>query len=136
VLPNIFPEALTLIDSLKSQSHPLLIISATVAFIVKKVASRIGIDHAIGIDLIMNGNYYSHQIAGIPSYQEGKIQRLKDWIAESDSDFDAIHFYTDSINDLPLCQYADHTYLINPCTQLRNKAEQYKDWVIYNWGQS
>lgn len=134
VLPNIFPEALALIRSLREENTPLLIISATVTFIVKKVAQSIGIDQAIGIDLSMNNDCYSNQVAGIPSYREGKIQRLKNWVETNQTSFDAIHFYTDSINDLPLCLYADHIYLINPCSQLRDKALQYDDWQIYSWG--
>lgn len=134
VLPNVFPEALSLIKSLKEKEMPLLVISATVTFIVKKVANKIGIDQAIGINLAVENNCYTNKVIGIPSYREGKIQRLKDWFAESELFYDDIHFYTDSINDLPLCEYADHVYLINPCGQLLKKAEQYKDWVIYHWG--
>ncbi len=134
VLPNVFPEAIKLIHSLKEQNIPLLVISATVTFIVKRVAQRIGISDAIGIDLAMNESSYSNQVTGVASYREGKILRLKEWLAQNDTIFDEIHFYTDSINDLPLCEYADYTYLINPCDQLLDKAKQNEDWKIYNWG--
>ena len=134
VMPKVFPEALTLINKLRADNIPLLIISATVTFIVKKVAKKLGIDHAIGIDLLMENNGYSNKVSGIPSYREGKIQRLKSWVDENDISFDSIHFYTDSINDLPLCLYADHTYLINPCAQLSEQAKQHNQWQIYHWG--
>ena len=133
ILPRIFPEALALIDSLKAKKTALVIVSATVTFIVKKVAQRIGINEAIGIDLKMNEHFYSTDVSGIPSYREGKIQRLKNWVSQSNNHFDKIHFYTDSINDLPLCLYADYTYLINPCEQLRNEAKGHSDWTIYHW---
>lgn len=134
VLPNVFPEALTLINQLKKDKIPLLIISATVTFIVKKVATQLGINHAIGIDLLTQNDCYSEQISGIASYREGKIKRLKNWVEETNINFDDIHFYTDSINDLPLCLYADYAYLINPCIQLREQQKQHTQWQIYQWG--
>jgi len=134
ILPKVFPEALSLINSLKANNTALVIVSATVTFIVKKVAQRIGINEAIGIDLKMNQHFYSTEVLGIPSYREGKIQRLKNWISQNDISFNDIHFYTDSINDLPLCLYADYTYLINPCEQLKNEAKGHSDWITYHWG--
>ena len=134
VLPLVFPEALTLIKALKSKHLSLLIISATVSFIVQKVAKHLGIEQAIGIDLQLNNGCYSNKVEGVPSYREGKITRLKSWVSESSIRFDKISFYTDSINDLPLCEYADHVYLINPCEQLLSKAQQHKDWTIYHCG--
>jgi len=134
VMPVVFPEALNLVNKLKADNVPLLIISATVTFIVKKVAQKLGIKHAIGIDLCMENGCYSSKVSGVASYREGKIQRLKAWVADNDIHFDDIHFYTDSINDLPLCLYADHTYLINPCAQLMEQAKQHQDWQIYRWG--
>ncbi len=81
---------------------------------------------------VVNG-YYTSKIEGTPSYREGKIRRLKDWVEQGNNDYNPIHFYTDSINDLPLCEYSDYAYLINPCTQLKEAAKG-KDWEIYNWG--
>ncbi|TEW55324.1 HAD family hydrolase [Psychromonas sp. RZ22] len=134
ILPNVFSEAKTLIFQLKENEVPLLIISATVSFIVKKVAKQLGIEHAIGIDLLMKNNCYSSQVDGVASYREGKVQRLKKWIEINTIEFQSIHFYTDSINDLPLCLYADHTYLINPCEQLIEQKKNHDHWQVYKWG--
>jgi HAD superfamily hydrolase (TIGR01490 family) len=134
VLPSVFPEALSLIFQLKEDKIPLLIISATVSFIAIKVAKQLGIENVIGIDLLMVNKCYSSQIDGVASYREGKIQRLKSWIEENQRSFGDIHFYTDSINDLPLCLYADHTYLINPCAQLSEQKKQHLQWQVYQWG--
>ncbi|PKF61630.1 HAD-IB family hydrolase [Psychromonas sp. psych-6C06] len=134
VLPRVFPEALALIQQLKEGKVPLLIISATVTFIVQKVATCLGIEHAIGIDLHLEDRCYSHRVSGIASYREGKIERLNHWLEAEQFDFEEIHFYTDSINDLPLCLYADHAYLINPCTQLSAQQKINKQWLVYEWG--
>jgi len=133
VKQRLFSEAKHLIDSLTEQNQPMLIISATASFIVSKVARSIGITEAIGIDMIVKDGCYTSQIEGIPSYREGKIQRLKNWVEKGGDEYNPIHFYTDSINDLPLCEYSDFAYLINPCPQLKD-ASKNKDWEIYHWG--
>lgn len=133
VNPKVFTEARSLIDELSVKSQPMLIISATVSFIVKKVALSLGITEAIGIDMQVKNDRYTSKIEGIPSYREGKIRRLKDWVGGTSDKYNPVHFYTDSINDLPLCEYSDYAYLINPCPQLKEAASN-KPWEIYHWG--
>jgi HAD superfamily hydrolase (TIGR01490 family) len=133
VLPKLFGEARTLIEELSQRNVPMLIVSATVTFIVSKVGQQIGISNALGIDLVEESGCYTSRIDGVPSYREGKINRLKSWIAAQSQPFSEIHFYTDSINDLPLCLHADHVYLINPAEKLRQHAEGKQHWQIYSW---
>ncbi len=132
VEPRVFKEAQTLLADLQQKQIPIVIISATVSFIVTQVAQALGIEQALGIDMAIINNRYSADIVGIPSYREGKIARLEDWMNHQDTEFSPLHFYTDSINDLPLCKYADHAYLINPCPQLEHAAQE-QDWPIYHW---
>ena len=105
----------------------MLMISASVTFLVAAVGKQIGITHALGIDLQVENNCYTSCIQGIPSYREGKVTRLEQWLASKADQYTDIHFYTDSINDLPLCEFADHAYLVNPCPQL---AEHGKNVII------
>lgn len=67
------------------------------------VAAALEIDQALGIDVAMVDGGYSGEITGIPSYQQGKVARLAQW-REAHPQYDGeVTFYTDSINDLPLC---------------------------------
>jgi len=134
ILPLVFPEALTLVKSLKERGIACLVISATVTFIVKKVAQAIGIEDALGIDLVSKDSCYLNQVTGIATYREGKILRLQQWLTEQANTFDEIHFYSDSINDLPLCEYADYAYLVNPCKRLSAEALKHPEWQIFDWG--
>ncbi|WP_105901181.1 HAD family hydrolase [Vibrio gangliei] len=133
ILPRLFPQAQALITTLKQKSNTMLIISASVSFLVQAVARRIGIQHAIGIDLVIQNNHYTPAISGTASYQQGKVIRLKQWCEQHPTEFSEVHFYTDSINDLPLCEYADHAYLVNPCPRLTEQAKN-KPWQILAWG--
>ncbi|MUK92815.1 HAD-IB family hydrolase [Aliivibrio fischeri] len=133
ILPLLFPEAKVLINQLKANNVDMIIISASVSFLVKIVAKNIGIEHTIGIDLKEKEGCYTRHILGVPSYREGKVSRLTEWLNGGDKTYSSLHFYTDSINDLPLCLYADHTYLVNPCEQLAVYSKK-KNWPILAWG--
>lgn len=132
ILPHLFPQAQSLIHQLQQQKHTLLIISASVSFLVEAVAKRIGISHAIGIDLVVENGHFTPSIIGTPSYQSGKVTRLKQWCSQYFDKYNRIHFYTDSINDLPLCEYSDFVYLVNPCERLATYAKG-KPWQKLNW---
>ena len=134
VIPLVFPEAIQLIQSLKANNIKCIIISATVTFIVKKVGQALAIDDALGIDLVIDNNCYLNKVTGIATYREGIVLRLEQWLTEQVGEFQAIHFYSDSINDLALCEYADHTYLVNPCMRLLNEATKHPEWIIFSWG--
>lgn len=132
VLPNLFKQTLPLIDQLKRDEIDMLIISASVTFLVEVVGRKLGIPEALGIDLVEKQGRYTSKIEGVPSYREGKVTRLEQWIAAQPTTYSEIHFYTDSINDLPLCEYADYAYLVNPCPRLKALSDR-PNWQILNW---
>lgn len=132
VLPNLFKHTLPLIEQLKRDEIDMLIISASVTFLVEVVGRKLGIPEALGIDLVEKQGRYTSKIEGVPSYREGKVTRLEQWIAAQPTTYSEIHFYTDSINDLPLCEFADYAYLVNPCPRLKALADR-PNWQILNW---
>ncbi len=133
ILAKQFPQAKTLIEQLSGDEIDMVIISASVTFLVEAVGQRIGIPNALGIDLVVADNRYSAEIDGIPSYREGKVTRLKQWLETQPDNYSEIHFYTDSVNDLPLCEYADYAYLVNPCPRLKEHANR-PNWTVLSWG--
>ncbi|MYM60203.1 HAD-IB family hydrolase [Vibrio sp. OCN044] len=132
ILGQQFTQAKSLIESLSKENIDMLMISASVTFLVAAVGKQIGITHALGIDLQIENNCYTSCIQGVPSYREGKVTRLEQWLASRADQYTDIHFYTDSINDLPLCEFADHAYLVNPCPQLAEQGERY-NWSKLSW---
>lgn len=149
VLPQVFIEAKCLLEALTAQNdgEDVLIISATVSFIVDVVAKALGVKHAIGVDVAIEDNAYTPHIVGEPSFREGKVVRLKQWLATQKVKYDKITFYTDSINDLPMCEFIDSlhadaitdansngrgVFVVNPCPKLKPIAEQ-RGWPILHW---
>ena len=133
ILTKQFPQAKTLIEQLSGDEIDMVIISASVTFLVEAVGQRIGIPNALGIDLVVADNRYSAEIDGIPSYREGKVTRLKQWLETQPDNYSEIHFYTDSLNDLPLCEYANYAYLVNPCPRLKEHTDR-PNWTVLSWG--
>ena len=133
ILPRIYPQARALIQDLQDIDAPMLVISASVRFLVEPIAQALGINHALGIDLVEAEGKITPKIKGIASYREGKVQRLEQWLAECGLDREQleIHVYTDSINDMPLCRYADQVHLVNPCPLLAQAA--HSGWQHYSW---
>lgn len=132
VLAKQFAQSKALIEKLKQQQVQMVIISASASFLVSVVGRHLGITHALGIDLMTKQGCYTPEISGIPSYREGKVVRLKEWIESQAGCFSEIHFYTDSINDLPLCEFADFAYLVNPCSALKAYSNQ-QNWQVLEW---
>ncbi|MFM2590595.1 HAD family hydrolase [Vibrio sp. TBV020] len=132
ILPKQFTQSKTLIEQLTREGIDMMIISASVTFLVSAVGRHLGISNALGIDLVEKQGGYTAQILGVPSYREGKVTRLKEWLEAQSESYSSIHFYTDSINDLPLCEYADYVYLVNPCPRLKDYAI-HTDWANLSW---
>lgn len=132
IAPKQFQQSIPLLEDLHQQGKQTLIISATVSFIVEAVAKRLGVEQSMGIDLVTNDNRYTAVVSGVPSYREGKVTRLEQWLSEQTEEYSEIHFFTDSINDLPLCERADVVYLVNPCPQLRAIADR-PNWTVLSW---
>ncbi|USD35013.1 MULTISPECIES: HAD family hydrolase [Vibrio] len=133
IVPKQFRQSIPLLAELHQQGKQTLIISATVSFLVEAVAQHLGVEHSMGIDLVTTDNRYTAEISGVPSYREGKVTRLEQWLSVQAEPYSEIHFFTDSINDLPLCERADFVYLINPCPKLRAISER-PNWVVLHWG--
>mgnify|MGYP002133103044 FL=1 len=74
------------------------------------------------------------RIRGTPSYREGKVLRVEEWLAEQGAswqDCDRITVYSDSLNDLPLLEKATDPVATNPSPALLSVANQ-RGWRTLN----
>ncbi|GGB15646.1 HAD family hydrolase [Agarivorans gilvus] len=131
ISPIIYPAGQALIQQLQQQ-HQVIIISATVSFIVKQIAAKLSVKHYLGVDLVGQQGRYTPTIDGVASYQEGKVTRLQQWLQQQPISYSKLRFYSDSINDRPLLEHVDHAYVVNPCAKLRPLARK-RQWPILSW---
>ena len=98
-------KAQNLVDKHKAAGDLCVVITATNSFVTKPIATAYGIEHLIGSDPEMVNGEYTGSVAGVPSFQQGKVTRINQWLAERGKkleDFEISYFYSDSHNDLPL----------------------------------
>ena len=127
--PLILPKARALIDFHKSKQDQLLIITATLDFITRPIAESLGITNLLApVAELLNGSY-TGKIIGTPSFADGKVTRLKQWLETRSISLEGSTFYSDSHNDLPLLSLVDHPIAVDPDSRLKAIAKS-KSWQI------
>jgi phosphoserine phosphatase len=100
--------------------------------VTRPIADALGVQHLIAVQLQQDAlGWMTGEIEGVPSFREGKVQRMQQWLAQQGLERRAVHitFYSDSINDLPLLEQADHPVATNPDERLRALALE-RGWRI------
>ncbi len=127
IKPIIAPGAPELLDNHRSRGHELLIISATNRFVTEPIARILGVPTVLATEPEIIDNRYTGRFLGTPTYQEGKVTVLKEWLSDSDHDLDGSYFYSDSINDISLLELVDIPVAVNPDEELKTIA-QARNW--------
>lgn len=130
--PLLHSDATRCLATHRKAGDRVVIISASAHFLVSAIAQRLGIKDILAIDLDIQHGCYSGNTQGVLTYREGKVTRLKQWLADNAETLDGAYFYSDSRNDLPLLKQIDHPRAVNPDPQLRQYAEQ-AGWPILSW---
>lgn len=120
--PIILPAARHLLDHHRDQGHALLIITATNRFVTEPIAQALGVDELIATDPEFIDNRYTGNVSGIPSFREGKVQRLEQWLGQRGANLASSWFYSDSHNDLPLLEMVTHPFAVDPDQTLAQHA--------------
>jgi HAD superfamily hydrolase (TIGR01490 family) len=133
ITPNLRPAALELVRSHQARGDTLVLVTATNDFVTAPIARALGIDALIAVRLERGaGGTITGRIEGTPSYREGKVQRVQQWLGERDStwqSFDRISVYSDSVNDLALLERASDPVATNPTPALEAIATE-RGWRI------
>lgn len=132
IRPALYPDAVTRIQWHKRRGDKVLIISATGEHLVTPIAEMLGADDSIAINLEQINGIITGNTTGTLSYQQGKVVRMKAWLADQDIQFKGSYGYSDSINDLPLLDSVDHPFAVNPDPALALHA-QMQEWTIMDW---
>ena len=127
--PIILPKALALVEHHREAGDELLIITATNEFVTAPIAERLGIPNLIATVPAQSKGHYTGEVAGTPSFQEGKVERLLDWLQGAHADLAGSTFYSDSHNDMPLLERVDHPVAVDPDEHLTHHARE-RGWPI------
>jgi putative phosphoserine phosphatase/1-acylglycerol-3-phosphate O-acyltransferase len=129
VVETIYPEAERLVAEHVAESHVVAIVSGATAFVVRPIATRLGIEHILYTRLeVENGSFTGRVIEPI-CFEEGKIYWLQQFIDEQGIDLAKSYFYSDSITDLPLLDLVGHPVATNPDPLLYRTAVK-RRWPV------
>ncbi len=132
IQPRLLPPALALLEAHRRAGDQLVIVTATNEFVTEPIARALGVDALIAVRLARGTDgWITGEIEGVPSMRAGKVQRVGEWLAARGLAWDVVEttFYSDSMNDLPLLERADHPVATNPDDRLRAIALQ-RGWRI------
>lgn len=135
IRPALRPQALDLVRRHQAAGDQVVIVTATNEFVTRPIAAAFGVPELIAIDLERDarGNP-TGAIRGTPSFREGKVARVEQWLAERGLDWSRVEhstFYSDSINDLPLLEKVHEPVATNPDARLSAIAAD-RGWRILN----
>ncbi len=118
ILPLISPAARAQVAEEQQRSRLVAIVTATNSFVTEPIAQALGVPHLIATEPERSPDgRFTGAVAGVPSFREGKITRVDDWLASLGNhweDFTETVFYSDSLNDLPLLQRVSHPVAVDP----------------------
>lgn len=129
VAPKITKKAADWVRLHKICGETLILATASNSFLGEGVQQLLGIEHLIATELEFDGERYTGNIVGEPSYAAGKLSRTQQWIAQHGGDLATTTFYSDSHNDLALLRAVKTPIAVDPDPQLLAEAEA-NDWKI------
>jgi len=136
VAPAIKEQALALLRQHQQAGDAVLIVTATNDFVTRPIAQAFGVGELIAVELERDtapggSGWITGEILGVPSFREGKITRVTQWLASRQLAWADVEttFYSDSINDLSLLERVTHPVATNPDAPLRAIARE-RGWRI------
>lgn len=129
IKPIMLPGAFSLIERHKQESYTPLIITATNRFVTEPIATAFGVKHIIATEPEFDGNRYTGRVAGTPCFQQGKVERLQQWLQQHGGTLEDSWFYSDSHNDIPLLSQVSHPVAVDPDLTLEQHARD-RGWDV------
>lgn len=129
IAPIILAAGRALIDHHRRLGHRPLIITATNRFITEPIAAALGVEDLLATDPEFVDGRYTGGVAGTPTFRDGKVIRLEEWLTQNGLTLADSWFYSDSHNDLPLLEMVSHPVAVDPDDTLRQHAEM-KGWPV------
>lgn len=133
IIPTVKKKARDAIAFHRGRGDVLVVVSATVDYIVSAVAQRLDIVNVIASPMGYDGNgVMEHRLSGVCPYQVGKEIRIKEFIKERGLDLKGSYAYGDSINDVQMLRLVDHAFAVDANEEFR-KSPCFAEFESISW---
>lgn len=115
IVPRVPQAALDLVATHQRAGDLVVLTTATNRFLTELTAVHLGIEHVIATEPQLVDGVFSGATTGVLNMRGGKVVRLHAWLqarGEQLQRFDSTA-YSDSINDLPLLEAANHAVAVH-----------------------
>jgi HAD superfamily hydrolase (TIGR01490 family) len=132
IRPRIPDDSRALLQRHREAGDTLVLTTATNRVISELTAADLGMDHYLCTELEQVDGRYTGRTSGILNMRTGKIDRLRQWLAESGQPEQVLKsacFYTDSINDLALLSVVRRPIVVDPDPRLESIAIR-NGWTV------
>ena len=135
IQPVINLEAKGLVSKHLQSGDLCAIVTATNEFITEPIAELFNV-HKLIATLVEKNEHgsYTGKARGVPSFREGKIIRVNEWLKSNGSSLNSFKksfFYSDSFNDIPLLKIVSNPVATNPDKKLKEYAVR-NNWQVIN----
>lgn len=126
IVPRIPAAARALVDAHSRRDELLVMSTATNRYLSELTAVELGFEHLIATEPEEAGGVFTGRSHAVLNMREGKVARLRDWLAVAGRPPDLLAqatFYSDSFNDLALLQVVRQPVAVDPDARLLAHAK-------------
>lgn len=137
IAPRLLPAGRECIERHRRAGDELVLTTATNRVLTELTAAALGIEHLLATECETGADgRYTGEVVGTLNMREGKVTRLRTWLAARGRTLDTEDsvFYSDSINDLPLLAAVREAIAVDPDPRLAHEAAR-RGWAVQRWRQ-
>ena len=130
--PLISPEALKELKQKKQDGYTIILLSATLGFLLKHFKDHCGADIAVGATLASQNGRFTGKLEGILPYGRGKEIVLKKLAEEQEIDLSESFAYADRYADTHHIKHVGHPVAVNARGRFLRYAKK-NNWRVTNF---
>lgn len=131
---GIYADGRALIAAERTAGRRIILATAAPHFYAATIAQRLGIDDVVATASRWRSDLLLPELGGTNCYGEDKLRMLRAFMDGAGIDRAAAHirFYSDHASDLPMFEFADEAFAVNPSPKLRSIAAA-RGWSLLDW---
>lgn len=132
IAPRLLREGETAARAHRAAGHRVVILSASVRFVLEPLARYLGADELICQEMVLREGVLTGELEGPPLSGEERARQMHACARRHGLDLSASYAYGDSAGDIPMLASVGHPIAVNPSRSLSREAGA-RGWPIARW---